>query len=152
MVSLWNFLRKPIWSTFRLNILEISKDFSTHGIINKVVNESYIAFIAKKEKCNSTTDCKPISLTTTLDKFITKTIADKILKATLLDTISKKQMGFVKDRRITDAILIPNGTIDYWRTKKIKGFVIKVDLEKTFDKISWRFIDYVLVKKENLSL
>ncbi|KAA0037454.1 LINE-1 retrotransposable element ORF2 protein [Cucumis melo var. makuwa] len=34
-----------------------------------------------------------------------------------------------------------------WKNKKTKGFVLKLDLEKAFDKISWRFIDFILEKK-----
>lgn len=36
--------------------------------------------------------------------------------------------------------------IDFWRCKKDKGFVIKFDIEKTFDKINWSFIDFILMK------
>lgn len=45
-------------------------------------------------------------------------------------------MAFVKGRQITDAILIANEAIDYWRTKKVKGLVIKLDIEKAFGKIN----------------
>ena len=34
-----------------------------------------------------------------------------------------------------------------WRSKKSKGFIIKLNVEKAFDKISWRFIDFMLIKK-----
>lgn len=37
--------------------------------------------------------------------------------------------------------------IDYWKLKKIKGFIIKLDIEKAFDKIDWKFIDYSLLQK-----
>lgn len=58
------------------------------------------------------------------------------LKATLPDTISEFQMAFVKGRQIGDAILIANEAIDYWRAKKVKGYVIKFDIEKAFNKVS----------------
>ncbi|KAA0051609.1 LINE-1 retrotransposable element ORF2 protein [Cucumis melo var. makuwa] len=59
-------------------------------------------------------------------------------------------MTFVHGRQIDDAILIANENIDLWKRKKTRGFVIKIDLEKAFDKISWNFIDFML-KKKNLS-
>lgn len=31
--------------------------------------------------------------------------------------------------------------------KKVKGYVIKLDIEKAFDKIQWGFNDYILLKK-----
>lgn len=56
-------------------------------------------------------------------------------------------MTFVKRRKIIDAILIANEAVDYWKVKKTKGFIIKLDIEKAFDKIQWRFIDFMLRKK-----
>lgn len=50
-------------------------------------------------------------------------------------------MDFIGGRQITDAILIANEAIDFWRVKKVKGHVIKLDIEKAFDKINWPFID-----------
>nr|ABR67408.1 reverse transcriptase [Cucumis melo subsp. melo] len=76
---------------------------------------------------------------------IAKVIAER-LKETL-HTVAENQMAFIKGRQITDAILIANEAIDYWRVKKVKGFLIKLDLEKAFDKIRWSFIDYMLLKK-----
>ncbi|KAA0063695.1 reverse transcriptase [Cucumis melo var. makuwa] len=56
-------------------------------------------------------------------------------------------MAFIKGRQITDAILIANEAINTWKQRKTKGFVLKLDIEKAFDKISWSFIDYMLAKK-----
>lgn len=116
-----------------------------------MVNETYIALIAKKEKCEKASSSRPISLTTAVYKLIAKVIAER-LKTTLLDTISEFQMAFVKGRQILEAILIANEAIDFWRAKKIKGYVIKLDIEKAFDKISWRFIDFMLMTKKTIHL
>ncbi|KAA0058887.1 reverse transcriptase [Cucumis melo var. makuwa] len=56
-------------------------------------------------------------------------------------------MALVKDMHITDAILIANEAIDMWKKQKIRGFVFKIDIEKAFDRISWKFIDFMLKKK-----
>lgn len=120
--------------------------FHSSKVINKAVNNTHIVLIAKKEKCESPTDYRPISLTTTVYKLIGKVMTER-LKPILPNTISEFQMAFVKGRKITEAILIANEAKDFWRAKKTKGFVIKLDIEKAFDKISWRFIDYILMKK-----
>lgn len=33
------------------------------------------------------------------------------------------------------------------KLKKVKGFVIKLDIGKAFDKINWHLIDFMLMKK-----
>ena len=139
------FLKKH-WKILKQDIKIVFVDFFQKGIINNIVNETYIALIAKKEKCSKALYNIPISLTTTLYKLIAKTMTER-LKVTLSHTISDHQMAFVKERQITDAILIANEAIDYWKVKKTRGFVIKLDIAKAFDKINWSFIDYMLMKK-----
>lgn len=71
-----------------------------------------IALIVKKNKCTKTSDYIPIGLTKSLYKIITKTLATRI-KHTLEETIAENEMAFVKNRQITDAILIANEAIDF---------------------------------------
>lgn len=40
----------------KTNIIDILRDLYTNKVINKVVNETYIALIAKKVKCESPSD------------------------------------------------------------------------------------------------
>ncbi|TYK11920.1 LINE-1 retrotransposable element ORF2 protein [Cucumis melo var. makuwa] len=89
---------------------------------------------------------RPISLTTSLYKVNAKILADR-LKITLHNTIAESQLAFVKGRQITDVILMANEIVDYWKMRKIRGFVPKLDIKKTFDIISWDFIDFMLTKK-----
>ncbi|KAL4033168.1 hypothetical protein IC575_006254 [Cucumis melo] len=107
------------------------------------MNNTYIALIAKKKDYSQPKDFRPISLTTSIYKIIAKTLSNR-LKLTLLGTISGNQLAFIKNRQITDAILMANEVLDYWKVKKIKGFILKLDIEKAFDNLNWDFIDYVL--------
>ncbi|TYK04226.1 LINE-1 retrotransposable element ORF2 protein [Cucumis melo var. makuwa] len=75
-----------------------------------------------------------------------KALANR-LKTTLPDTVAENQMTFIKGRQISNAILIANEAIDTWKQRKTKGFVLKLDIEKALDKISWSFIDFMLAKK-----
>lgn len=101
----------------------------------------------RKKNVKKLSDFRPISLTTSIYKIVVKTLSTR-LKEVLPNTISEKQITFVKGRQITDEILIANEAIDYWKCKKIKGFVFKLDIEKAFDKINWNFINYMLMKKQ----
>jgi len=37
--------------------------------------------------------------------------------------------------------------MNYWRVRKSRGYVVKIDIEKAFDTINWKFIDCILQKK-----
>ena len=114
---------KKLWNTLKDKIMEVLQDFYQNEVINKVVNENYIALITKKDKCIKAFNYRPISLTTSLYKIVAKTLSIR-LKEILPNTITENQMIFVKWRQIIDAILMANEAIDFWRCKKTNGFFL----------------------------
>ena len=58
--------------------------------------------------------------------------------------ISKSQNAFVKDRQILDAVLIANELVDSTLRRKKQGMVCKLDIEKAYDSISWKFLYQVM--------
>lgn len=69
------------------------------------------------------------------------------LKVVLTSTIAANQSAFVRGRQILDPILIANEVLDYWKTNKQKGIIIKLDVEKAFDKLNWDFLLSLLRQK-----
>lgn len=49
-------------------------------------------------------------------------------------------------RQILEAVLVANEPIDSRKRSKVKGIIFKVDLEKAYDHVDWRFLDYMLLK------
>ena len=139
---------KKFWNLLKNDIMKVFSDFHRKDIINKNVTNTYIALIAKKNICKVAKDFRPINLTTSLYKIIVKTLANG-LKITLPGTIAESQMAFVKERQITDAILMANEVADFSKSSKTKGFILKLNIEKAFDKVSWKFIDHMLEKKNH---
>lgn len=58
------------------------------------------------------------------------------LEQILLNVTISRLTRMVKGRQITDPILIVNGIVDHWRCGKQFGFIIKLDIEKAFDKLN----------------
>ncbi|KAA3488895.1 reverse transcriptase like protein [Gossypium australe] len=84
---------------------------------------------------------QPISLCSALYKLIMKVIANKF-KVVFPKLISQEQAGFIAGRNISDNIIIAQEVIHSMRCKQ-KGknwIVVKLDLEKAYDRVSWEFI------------
>ncbi|RVW47273.1 LINE-1 reverse transcriptase-like [Vitis vinifera] len=60
--------------------------------------------------------------------------------------VSNSQNAFVRGRQILDASLIANEVIDSWQKRKEKGLICKLDIEKAYDSINWKFLLKVLQK------
>lgn len=61
--------------------------------------------------------------------------------------ICPTQRASIGSRQILDPILIANEVVEKYRSKKEKGWIIKLDLVKAFDQVDWEFLENVLVLK-----
>lgn len=91
-------------------------------------------------------DYRPISLIPCAYQIIARVLV-KRLKRVLLLTITENQFAFEEGRQILDASLIANEIIDDWKANRSKGLVLKLELEKAFDKVDWDFLIVILKAK-----
>ncbi|KAK2369401.1 hypothetical protein QL285_082539 [Trifolium repens] len=60
--------------------------------------------------------------------------------------ISKCQSAFLPQRQILDGVLVLNEIIDLATRRKDTCLLFKVDFEKAYDTVSWRFLERMMVK------
>ena len=98
-----------------------------------------IAFLSKN--CN-----RPISLCNVVYKIISKLLVAK-LKPLLDKIISLAQLAFIPNRWIAKNHVIVQEILHSFKTRKTKPdlMAIKLDLQKAYDRVSWRFIQAVLL-------
>ncbi|KAJ0500051.1 putative RNA-directed DNA polymerase [Helianthus annuus] len=70
---------------------------------------------------------------------IPKVLAKRI-KLVIPDLVSNIQTGFIEGRSILDGPLIVNEVLAWAKSCKKKIFIFKVDFEKAYDSINWKFI------------
>ncbi|XP_061376295.1 uncharacterized protein LOC133318322, partial [Gastrolobium bilobum] len=90
-------------------------------------------------------DFRPISLCNVIYKTVTKIVANR-LKLQMDKLVMPNQCSFIRGRQGTDNVIIAQELIHSMRKKRgSKGWMaIKVDLEKSYDRISWNFLQDTL--------
>ena len=55
-----------------------------------------------------------------------------------------EQTAFVKGRQILDGPLMVNELIQWYKKRKKKMMILKIDFEKAYDSLSWDFLDRIM--------
>lgn len=118
------------------------REFYARGLLLKNLGASFIALIPKKNGADKIQDFRPISLLGSVYKILTKVLAGRIQKA-LLTIISPHQGAFTQGRQILD-VLVANECVHSKFRNRSSGLLCKLDLEKAYDRVDWRFLTYML--------
>ncbi|KAL8150827.1 hypothetical protein V2J09_020635 [Rumex salicifolius] len=125
-------------------ILEVRR-FFTSSRMPMGMNETYITLIPKTSNSVNVNQFCPIILCNVIYKIITKKITNRLQK-TLSNLIGPTKSGFLPGRLITDDIVLAQEVIHTLKKKQGKrGYMImKIDLEKAYDRLRWDFISDML--------
>nr|GFA02235.1 RNA-directed DNA polymerase, eukaryota, reverse transcriptase zinc-binding domain protein [Tanacetum cinerariifolium] len=106
-------------------------------------NFSFFTLSPKISNPLSVEDFRPISLIGTHYKIISKLLANRLSKV-IDKVVSKEQFAFISGRQILDGPLIISEIIQWYKKRKKKMLIFKVDFEKAFDSVSWKHLDFIL--------
>ena len=96
--------------------------------------------------CPSTfDDYRPISLCNFCYKIIGKILSTRI-KQVLGRYISQEQFGFLPGRQIHDAVGSIQEGLHTIHVKGLKYVLLKIDLSKSYDRVSWIYLRVILTK------
>jgi hypothetical protein len=125
------------------DLVDMVEETRLKGEIIPSINSTFVALIPKVNKPTVFNDFRPISLCNLCYKIISKIIA-KRLRPILSRVLSEEQLGFLKGRKILDAIGTAQECLHNIRTKKMQALILKLDLRKAYDCTSWDFLRLVL--------
>ena len=121
------------------------EEFHVQNSMTCSLNATFLVFIPKKRRAGDMKDFRPISLLGSLYKLLAKVLANR-LKRVMGKVVSNSQNAFVGSKQILDAILIANEAVDSRKRSSNAGLVCKLDIEKAYDQVSWKFLLSVLEK------
>nr|XP_027075967.1 uncharacterized protein LOC113699817 [Coffea arabica] len=127
------------WTIIQMELLEAVQEFFKGGPQPKGFSSALIVLIPKVTGASKWQEFRPISLCNLSSKIISK-ILTNWLNLLLPKLISPCQSGFVLGRSITDNILIAQEIVlDLDRRVKCPNLMLKLDMEKAYDRDESRF-------------
>ncbi|KAJ0544992.1 putative RNA-directed DNA polymerase transcription factor SBP family [Helianthus annuus] len=134
----FHFFRR-YWDLLKPMVMKLMADFFVSGRISSGCNASFVALIPKKTDPQVINDFRPISLIGSIYKIVAKTLANR-LKPVMGALISPHQAAFVGGRNILDNPMIISELVSWKKHKKEKLMIFKVDFQKAFDSLNWKFL------------
>ncbi|XP_074304872.1 uncharacterized protein LOC141639712 [Silene latifolia] len=120
--------------------------FLNSGVMLKEWNHTHIILIPKVAHPEMVTQYRPISLCNVIYRIASKCLANR-LKLVISSIVSDSQQAFVPGRLMTDSCIIAHEVLHYInKTKKGTNCyaVLKLDMNKAFDRVSWTFLMLVM--------
>jgi hypothetical protein len=107
------------------------------------LNRAIITLIPKRQDAMEIGDYRPISLVHSFSKLFSKILANRLSKR-IGEVVSNNQSAFIKRRSLHDNFILVRQVARKINRSKRPGVLLKLDLARAFDSISWSFLFEVL--------
>lgn len=140
-------LYQKSWSVIGGNVCSYMKNLWNNPREIVEVNHIDLCLIPKIHNLYYVYQFRPISMCNSIYKVLGENIVDK-MKNCIDRIVSPYQTCFIPGRSIHENIVVTREMLhSMHRLHRKKGlFEIKVDLSKSYDMISWKFVDNVLIE------
>eukprot|EP00253_Pinus_taeda_P015705 PITA_15705 len=131
------------WKFLAAEVLEVVEEARINQRIWPGINSTLLTLIPKTNQAEQADGFRPIALCNVIYKIVAS-IAAQRLKLILPSIISPEKTGFVEGRQILDGLVVAQEVLHTMKTKKEKGMLIKLDLSKAYDRLSWKYLERIL--------
>jgi hypothetical protein len=137
------FLRS-CWETVRSDFMAVfAQLYDLRGRGFNKLNQALLMLLPKRPDAHALGDYRPISLIHLVAKVFAKVLSLR-LAPKLDDLVSKSQNAFISRRSLHDNFILVRQSLRLLHQLKAPRVVLKLDLAKAFDMISWPFLFEVL--------
>ncbi|KAL9680391.1 hypothetical protein QQ045_018270 [Rhodiola kirilowii] len=128
------------WNIIKSDLLDAVKGFFVGLQLPKHMSSAHIILLPMVKNAMSFDKVRPISRCNFVHKILSRILNDR-LKLVLPDLISEEQAGFVEGRNIHKTIGLAHDIVNDIENKSFGGnVVVKLDMSKAYDRLSWRFL------------
>ncbi|CAA0812017.1 Unknown protein [Striga hermonthica] len=131
---------KKYWHHIGPDTCDFIRTFFANGRLTPNLGFSYLCLIPKIATPLTIKDYRPISLCNVVYKFVTKVILYR-LRPILIDYIGPEQSAFLPGRgTANNAIVLHEILYKFKQRQRGCEFAIKIDLDKAYDRVRWKFL------------
>lgn len=133
------------WDIVGAKVVDFALNAFKDGYFDEKLNETLLCVIPKVERPETINQFRPISLCNVVVKLIAKIMVARI-RPIMCRMIPPTQTSFIPGRGCNDNVLVVQEAIHSMKKRKGKNgyFMMKVDLEKAYDRLNWDFVKWVL--------
>ena len=135
---------KEGWSEHGPLVLAAIRQFFKHGHLPRYFGHTKLVLLPKNPSPENARDFRPISCCSVIYKTLTKLLASR-LKVVLPTLIHANQGAFVPGRELLHNVLISQDLVRGYARKGLSPrCILKLDIHKAFDSVSWSFLGKLL--------
>ena len=123
------------WNLIKDDLMALFTDFHKEELNLYSLNFGIITLIPKIQKATKIQQYRPICVLNVSFKIFTKVSTNRLNKVAQTTVVSPTQTAFMPGRNIMEGVVILHETIHELHTKKRDGVILKIDFEKTYDKV-----------------
>jgi hypothetical protein len=138
---------KRCWTIIKLDVLSAFHSIHIHhcGALEHI-NGAQLVLLPKAEVALEPKDFRPISLIHSFGKLFTKVLALRL--GNYIDgLVASAQSAFIKKRCIQDNYVYVRGLATHYHKIKTPACLIKLDISKAFNTVSWEYLIEMLVQR-----
>lgn len=134
------------WDIIEMDLCNTVQNWYRLGAIPEHLCQALICLIPKQPSPETIKQYRPISLCNSLYKLVTKIMVNR-LKPLIPEWISPNQNSFIKGRGADINLVVASEILHSMHKKKGRWgwFVLKIDLEKAYDRVEWNFVRSCLI-------
>ncbi|XP_038972705.1 uncharacterized protein LOC120104884 [Phoenix dactylifera] len=140
-----SFFFQRYWGIIQTAVVEAIQCFFSQAVMPGDWKATFITLIPKRQEAAEPCHFRPTSLCTTLYKVVARIMVRR-MKPLLPGIISQEQGAFIAGRNISHNVLLAQEMMwDLQRASKRHSLMaIKLDMERAYDRIRWRFLQQTL--------
>jgi len=135
---------KAAWPVIKADVLNaLNAVWSLDGQSLYLLNDALMILLRKHNAPSTLKDYRPIALVHSFGKLLTKCLARRFAPR-LSEMVAQSQSAFIKGRLIHDNFRTVQLACKWLHANKSPSLLLKIDIAKAFDSVSWAFLLEVL--------